>query len=213
MPGHCELVGSRQYCDGSVQLGIAFFHGDGAGHHLDRRRDANTFQSLAVDENVIDCQEKQTATDRERGRGQDCPFRTGGDHLAQPILLEAVGEDFLAAAGAPVDQHRDGLAPFHVFEFAGPVALDHLHRRCPQVEQVEVFGDRATPAVTQIPDQRIGVLQRALRYKVLKRPLAGIAGVAPYVDIANATAAGLLSPSRWSPGRPGTFCRVRYRPA
>src|SRR5439155_24460665 len=50
-------------------------------------------------------------------------------------FLEAIGRELLAAAGATVDKHGDTLAPLHVLEFAGAIAISDLHLRRSRVEQ------------------------------------------------------------------------------
>ena len=88
----------------------------------------------------------------ERRRSKDSPLRPVTDDLAKLIFLEAISKDLLAAAGATVDEHGDRLAPLHVREFAGAIAISDLHRRRSRVEQIKILGDRATPTIAQVPD-------------------------------------------------------------
>jgi hypothetical protein len=82
-------------------------------------------------------------------------------NLAESVFLESISEHLLATAGATVDQHGNRLAPFDVLKLAGAVTTKDLHRRCPDVEQIKILRNCATPAVTQIPDQGVGILQRS----------------------------------------------------
>src|SRR5713226_3320651 len=139
---------------------------------------------------VLDREQQQAAANEECRRSEDSSLRPATDYLAKPIFLEAIGKDLLAAAGATIDKHGDRLAPLHVLEFAGAIAISDLHRRRSRVEQVKILGDRAAPAIAQVPDQRVGVVQRTLRKKTLERPLIGRASVAPDMNIADASAVG-----------------------
>ena len=130
---------------------------------LDRWCDANGFQPLAVDMHVLDREQQQAVANEECRRSEDSSLGSATDDLAKSIFLEAIGKDLLPAAGATVDKHGDGLAPLHVLEFAGAIAISDLHRRCSRVEQIKILGNRATPAIAQVPDQRVGVVQRNSR--------------------------------------------------
>jgi len=130
---------------------------------FDRGCDANAFQPLAVDMHVLDREQQQAAANEECCRSQHSSLGPGTDDLAKPVFFEAIGKDLLAAAGATVDKHGDRLAPLHVPEFAGAIAISDLHCRRSRVEQIKILGNRAAPAIAQVPDQRVGVVQRTLR--------------------------------------------------
>ena len=178
---------ARQHLHGAVELGI------GAGgvarieRDLDRRLDADAFEALSVDQHVLDREQEQAVVaDQERGGGEHGAFRALADEFAEPILLEPVGEHLLAAAGALIDQHRHGLAPFDVDEAGLAVAVLDLHRRRARIEEIEILRLRAAPSAAQIPDQRVGVLERALADEVLERGLIPAARVGPDMHVADA---------------------------
>jgi catechol 2,3-dioxygenase-like lactoylglutathione lyase family enzyme len=132
--------------------------------------DADSLQLLAIHTHFIDGEQQQVAVvHQERGGCQHSATCAAADHLAEPVLLEAIGEYFLAAAGALVQQHDGGAAPLHVVELGATVAVTNLHRRRSGIEQIEVVGHGAAPPLAQIEHQRIGVLQHALAKQLLER--------------------------------------------
>src|SRR5262245_3148235 len=58
------------------------------------------------------------------------------------------------------------------------------------LNKVEILRLGAAPTVAQVPDQRIGVPQRAIRDQIFEGALIGAAGIGPDMDIANADAVG-----------------------
>src|SRR5262249_40688434 len=110
------------------------------------------------DPDVFDRQQQQAASDEECSRRQNRPLRPSPDELAQLILLEAIGKDLLAAARTAVNEHRNGLAPLHIHDFALTASVSDLHCWRAGIEEIEIFGLRAAPAIPQIPDQRVRVL-------------------------------------------------------
>lgn len=69
-------------------------------------------------------------------------------------------------------------------------AIRHLHRRRIRVEEVEILRLGAAPTVAQVPDQRIGVPQRAIRDQIFEGALIGAASIAPDMDITDVDAVG-----------------------
>ena len=168
----------RQHSHRAVELrvgagGVAAVERDG-----DRRLDADALEPPPVDENVLDGQQQQAlVADQERRRREHRALGVGADQGPEPIFLEPVGEHFLAAPRAAVDQGGDGLAPLGADDFGLAVAVRHLHGRRAGVEEVEIPGLRPAPAVAQIPDQRVRVLERTLGNQLLERALIAAAGV------------------------------------
>ena len=185
-PGEGRLA-ARQHLHRPVELRI------GAGGvarvelDLDGRLDADPFEALAVHQHVLDREQEQpVVADQERGRGEHGAFGALADQFAEPVFLEPIGEHLLAAAGALIDQHRHGLAPFDVDEpgFAGAI-LD-LHRRRARIEQIEILRLGAAPSAAQIPDERVGILERPLADEVLEGGLIPAAGIGPDMHVADA---------------------------
>src|SRR5208337_2609987 len=110
---------------------------------------------------------RRSGTRSPRARRPRCGSRSG----TQPIFLEPVGEHLLAAARAAVDQRGDGLAPFRPDEARLPLAVRYLHGRRPGVEETEIIRLRPTPSVAQIPNERVGVAEPAVRDQIFERAL------------------------------------------
>src|SRR5260370_15651297 len=145
-------LGPREQYDRPIELRITSAYGGRVSSDLDRWYDANAFQPLAIDPHVLDREQQQAAANEERRRSKDSSLRPATDDLAKLIFLEAIGKDLLATAGATVDEHGDRLAPLHVREFAGALAISDMHRRRSRVEQIKILGDRPAPTIARVPD-------------------------------------------------------------
>src|ERR1700722_4452604 len=164
--------------DGAIELRGAARRVAPIERDFDRRRDADPFETLAIHQHVLDREQEQAVVaDQERGRRQHGPFGAMADELPQTVLLESVGEHFLAAARALVDQHGDGLTPFDIDEAGVPVAVLDLHRGGARVEQVEILRLRAAPSAAQVPHHRTRAAQRPFGDQILERGLNAVAGI------------------------------------
>src|ERR1700730_10482866 len=96
-----DALGARKHLHGAVELWVAACRVARVERDFDRRRDADPFQALTVDQHVLDREQEQAVVaDQERGRRQHRPFGAMADELAEPIFLESIGKHFLAATGA-----------------------------------------------------------------------------------------------------------------
>src|SRR5262249_42078627 len=120
---------------------------------------------------------------------------TGGlrsHHLAIAVFLEAVGQHFLGAARSTVDDEHDGLAPARSYGLRAG-ALRERHAEPAIVEDVEIIGLAATPAVAQVPDEAVGVLELS-GDKLFEEALIVPAGIGPHMHIGELAAILLDDP-------------------
>src|SRR3984957_10516356 len=180
-------LSAREDLDGAVELWVAASCVARVEWDFDRRRDADPFEALTVHQHVLDREQEQpVVADQERRRRQHRAFGAMADKFAEPVFLEPIGEHFLPAAGAFVDQSGHRLAPFHADEAYLAVAALDLHRRRARIEEVEILRLRAAPSAAQVPDQRVGVLERSVGHQVLERGLNPAARIGPDMHVSDA---------------------------
>src|ERR1700677_4251188 len=180
------LLSAREHLHRPIKLRVTPCRVARVEWDFDRRRDADPFEALTVDQHVLDCEQEQpVVADQERRRREHRAFGAMADELAKPVFLEPIGEHLLAAAGAFVDQSSHRLAPFHIDEADLAIAVLDLHGWSARVEEVEILRLRAAPSAPQVPDQRVGVLQRSVGHQVLERGLNPSAGIGPDMHVAN----------------------------
>jgi hypothetical protein len=88
-----------EYLHRSVQLQVPPGRIDRIERHLDRRPDAESFETLTIDGDVRNCQQQQVPiVHQEGGSREDSAGGLRTDNLAEVVLLETKGKHLLAAA-------------------------------------------------------------------------------------------------------------------
>src|SRR5512140_539229 len=144
--------------EGGLELEIAAGRVAQVKRHRDVGLDALALEDVAIDGDRGARQvEHGAVVEAEHAAGHEGAAGALADELRELVLLHAVGDGLLATAAAAVDQHGGGYVDMTVGPLAMPIAIDELDDGDVGVEDPEIVGGGAAPAVAQIEDERGGV--------------------------------------------------------
>src|SRR5215216_1690921 len=184
-----------------MSLGIADieWHGDGRCY-------AATLQSFAVDGDIGNRDKQEAAIGQQiRAPGQQGTGAARAHHRAESVFLESIRQDLFSAAGTSIDEQNNWLPPLAVDDRFLAAAFCECHGRAVRVENVQIAWFGAAPAVPEIPDEGIGVLERSAGYQLFELLLIRQARVGPNMDISDLQSAYIDDP--------GTFlhcCAIHF---